>query len=282
MSNQTIPFDARWEAFGADLTESRGTDVPDAASANTKSSYVELIASTSFDYDGFFTSANQSTVNAQGILFDIAIGAGGSEIDKIGNVRCSEGGASAGNYSAHLLQYWPVHIPAGTRIAGRYQASAIGAGSLRMMGWGFQGGGGGPLGFREAIDHGAVPASSRGTTVDPGTTANTKGGWTEIAASVSDDLAAIAVGVGSNGDTSLAAFEEWMLDIGVGAGGSEVVKLPNLEFVGGLGIDRPIPVFVGPFPMKIPAGSRIAANAQSDKTTDGDRQLDVIVYGFPA
>jgi hypothetical protein len=101
---------------------------------NTKSAYSQLVASTARDYQGIFfaiddhnqnfTSGNSTTLTA---LFDIAIGAGGSEIPIISNYPISFPQASTVTSNQYCLgdnlvsHYLPIAIPAGTRISVRCQ-----------------------------------------------------------------------------------------------------------------------------------------------------------------
>lgn len=89
--------------------------------------------------------------------------------------------------------------------------------------------------------------------ISPSGSANTKGSWTELVSSTPHSADEINVRLSPNGVDSL-----W--DIGIGAAASEVVICPNL-YAGGVTVVRPL--FPYRFPIKIPAGTRIAVRNQA-------------------
>ena len=101
-----------------------GTSVAASGSTNTKGSYSQVVASTTMDYIGFlftlYDSNNTGQVgNAGRYLFDIAIGAGGSEVPIVPNLPVVD---NTGNTGIHSL-FFPIPIPSGTRIAVRCQCA---------------------------------------------------------------------------------------------------------------------------------------------------------------
>jgi hypothetical protein len=104
-----------------------GTSVVPSATANTKGSFTQIIASTARDYAGFLLGFDNVSGGADSNvrLWDFAIGSAGSEIVILPNIMVKM-------QSYHSLQpYIPMDIPAGTRISARNQAtlaSAAGAG----------------------------------------------------------------------------------------------------------------------------------------------------------
>jgi hypothetical protein len=114
-------------------------------------------------------------------------------------------------------------------------------------------------------------------TLTASATAHTKGSWSQIIASTSNVgtlLRFIVSGV--NVSTADSAT---LLDIGVGASGSETVIVPNLAIGGSAGSFYSIPV-------EIPSGSRIAARIQgvrsSQTATISARQFFVFNAGDTA
>jgi hypothetical protein len=101
-------------------------------------------------------------------------------------------------------------------------------------------------------------ANSRGITITASATANTKGSWTQLAASTGqacDVLTIITVRPGT-------ASADYLIDIGVGTAGSEQVIISDLLICSPSGGATPMGVeFV--FPISIPAGTRIAARCQA-------------------
>ena len=80
------------------------------------------------------------------------------------------------------------------------------------------------------VTYGAVPASSAGTTIDPGATAGVKGAYVQMTASTSaaiDQLAAIV----SGRNNTAPQYTQFRLDIATGAAAAEVVVIPDLNFI---------------------------------------------------
>jgi hypothetical protein len=99
-----------------------GTSVTAASSANSKGSWAQLIASTTRKVVGIVVLMHQSGTGK--FMVDIGTGASGSESVLIPDVYVNFGG-SYGAGSAAV--FFPVQIPAGTRIAARCQCSTASA-----------------------------------------------------------------------------------------------------------------------------------------------------------
>lgn len=118
---------ARVETCGAVTADSGGTGIDPGGSANTKGAYSSaLIASTSFDYKGFFVciGGNKNSVVAAltRARLDIAIGAASSEqvILPDYQIVCGTAGDA---YMPGVSPFLPIPIPAGSRISARAQSS---------------------------------------------------------------------------------------------------------------------------------------------------------------
>lgn len=95
--------------------------------------------------------------------------------------------------------------------------------------------------------------SADSATITYSGTPHTKSGWTEVIASTSGDAGFVWVQVGLfRGSAENTAA---LLDIGIGAAGSETVVIPNISVGGSSGLNHLIP-------LKVAAGSRISARAQ--------------------
>lgn len=104
--------------------------------------------------------------------------------------------------------------------------------------------------------------AAQGTVITPGTSA--KGAWTEVIASTNAETVGIYINFNS-GSTS-AAVRRILADIGVGSAGNEIVVVPDL-LAGGAGSYATNGGKSYYFPIRIPAGSRIAVRARSNVTT---------------
>lgn len=268
-----------WSTLGAAVlntvgevaSASEGTNVTPNATANTKGSWTEIVASTPQQADGIWVIAG--FVGIADYLLSIAVGASGSEQTIIDNLYLN--GASGGNGETNAY-FFPIHIPAGTRIAAQSQASAASMSSVRLeiilLTYDFLQ----TAPLSRVTTYGAAPADSGGVSVDPGGTAHTKGAYSEIVASAAAPLRRLLVLFGNQANAARTTCK-WLVDIAIGAGGSETIVVADL-FVHGSGFELLFPQAVS-FPVSIPAGSRLAVRAQCNITDATDRLFDVILYG---
>lgn len=105
------------------------------------------------------------------------------------------------------------------------------------------------------------PADAQGATVTPAV--GSKGGWSQMLASTTDDWFGILICISNN--STLSTSRNSVVDIGIGPSGSEVVLIPNLL------AGNAVPYTSGGlwyyFPVFVPGGSRISCRAQSSVTT---------------
>lgn len=260
----------RQEEAGADTSDSSAVTITTGA-ANTKSSYVQLIASTAFDSYWMNLSWYGDPNNAH-FLFDIAVGAAASEQDIVENIIHSGRGA---HMSGQIS--FPLYVASGSRLSARAQ-SIDGSEDIdiqaRIFGKPFDSAA--PLG--RMTTYGAVTADSGGTQVDPGASGNTKGSYSQIDAAIANSIKMMFIGIGNQGNDARGSIDS-LLDIAVGAGGSEQDILDNMIIPQSAVTDVYLSI-LGPFPVNIPAGSRLAARAQSNSTDASDRLFDVVIYGL--
>jgi hypothetical protein len=107
----------------ANVASSILVSITASGTANTKGSYTQLIASTSFDASGFLLALRASTVSRT-YLLDIAVGAAASEQVVLPNILVSVGTGSA---LPTDLVYLPMAVKAGQRIAARCQSATASA-----------------------------------------------------------------------------------------------------------------------------------------------------------
>src|SRR3990172_6877060 len=265
----------RFVTVGAVTAGSTGTDLTATATPDTKGSYVEVAASTAFDAHGLLIQLNNASTGASDYLIDVAVGAGGSETIIAANLYVGSGDSpvSADGYG-YLL---PISIPAGTRLSARCQSHAA-SGVIRitivLMGEGFIT----PPGLGRVTTYGANTADSGGTQVDPGGTAHTLGAYSEIVASTTNPIRQLTITIG-NMDNDVRTTAVWLLNLAIGAGGSEVVFIENLMLNCSSSVDLVQPQIFSPIGVNFPAGTRLAARAQCSIIDATDRLFDVILYG---
>ena len=106
---------------------------------------------------------------------------------------------------------------------------------------------------------------------------HTKGAYTELIASTSAECGFIDFQIGSTALTGSSAAQ--LIDIAVGAAGSEVVVVPDVAVggIGGNGSNVGIQL-----PIKIPSGSRVSFRNQAEIASDTCRIFNFTTYAFDA
>jgi hypothetical protein len=236
------------------------------AIAHVKGAWTEVFASTSADASLVFVSiSNSVSTTARQSLFDIGIGAAGSEQTIVANAMA---GATNNNGVGGVRSdfIYLINIPAGSRVAFRMQSVVAGATATfytTLLNNNFKS----PSAL---VTFGANTATSRGTNMPTDDT------YVELVASTTEEFQGL-VGVPLIA-TNNTSTENTTMTVAVGPAGSEVelgtfsVRSVNTEAGGYEWRQTPF-VYYG----RIPAGSRIAA-----KQNIGRTWRDIIVHGIPA
>jgi hypothetical protein len=114
---------------------------------------------------------------------------------------------------------------------------------------------------------GDIPASTTVALVTASATVNTKGAWTDLVTTTPSTFTAILLSVSTG-----ASNQHALMDIGVGASGSEEIIVPDLLFAQPIRVVAPTII-----PVHVPAGSRIAIRVSS-RTASGT--LSVMMHGI--
>ncbi len=274
----SIPYSvANATDWGTVAGSSTGTTVGAGGTANTKGVYAQILASTPHDSSALIISMDKTTLSTE-YAFDLAIGGSGSEQVILSNMLVQS--LDAPPYDTIYL---PMTIPVSTRLSMRAQCTTASL-DVQFILIGLDGGQTSPMSPALYDTYGFVAASTHGTSVDPGATANTKGAWAQIAASTAADLCGLMIAVDGAGISSATANAtvEMLLDIGVGAAGSEQVIVSNLQLMQQQlsgGANSAWPSFSPLIPVQVPAGSRLAARCQSTSNTATQRTIGVVLYG---
>lgn len=239
---------------------------------HTVGAWVEVDASLSAAASGVrvaLTASTNLTANNSSTLLDIGIGAGGAE-----TVWATIGvGYIASSTAASIYPLVvPGRIAAGTRVAVRAR-SAI---TLQNVVAEYSFFGAKTTALGAPVTYQADIATSHGLALAAPGSLNTKGAWTELVASTATALAALLVTAQGNEGAAMGTLG-LLLDIGVGAAGSEVVVIPDISYRATTAevLQARSPTTYG---LVIPAGSRIAARYARAATTES---LDVLLVGAP-
>jgi len=271
------------DAYGeVSASFSGGAIITAAGSADTKGSYVELVASTPFDASGMLVAVGPQPAANWGNegLIDIAVGAATEEVLIPNLVESGSFWSGSHNTGQGGYHYFPVAIPAGTRIAARWQSNVANAPTAVVV-YLFQGGNLFGPGFQRVEACGVQPGTnSLASEIDPGGTANAKGAVKELIASTAFDYHALHIAFTSLGQAT-ASSKTWLVDLQIGASTEQVI-IPNLFFGSGTGgvFGHGYPVLAVTVPFYIPQGTRISAKCQSNDNTSGTRKIGLAVYGI--
>ena|ERR1035437_3446893 len=262
-----------YENAGAN-TGTSGAVALTGGGANVKGAWSQLIAATARDATGIFVSLGRTANFGDNALVDIGIGAAASEQVLVPNLFRYNAADSAEDAYTGVI---PIAVPTGSRLSARCQSptTASVTACAMLVEEGFAS----PAGQSRVTAYGALTATSLGTSV-PCTTVNTKGAWTQLTASTGNQCSGLLLSVstiwpGTN------SFQAVLLDLGIGAGGSEQTILGNLPIGGGYFSSSGATVTRTRyyyFPLVIPAATRIAARAQN--ATGISTPSYVIVYGI--
>jgi hypothetical protein len=274
VSNLALRPGGRYETVGADLASSEGTGVSSSSSANVKGTYVEITAATAFQYEAIFAQFSQESGTNRDFVFDIAIGASAEAI-VVENLQLS---TFTEDLTASI--FIPVRIPSGARIAARCQCST-GNSTRDLHIIGVAGGPSFPAGYTKAVGLGVNLADSGGTPIDPGSSLNTKGAYVPLVASTAEAYVGLVPVIGGILNSARLTYE-WLFDVSIGAATVERVVLPDLNLRSTTVVHIVLPQFFSPYPVYIPAGTRIAARAQCSGNDATDRLFDLSLMGLVA
>ena len=253
---------------------SSGVSIDPGGSINTKGPYFTVASGTTFCVN-YLTINKETTLRNQQTLFDISIGAPGSEQVVLGNLHHANGSETllAGLYSIPI----PITIPISTRIAARCQSSVASANtviSLITFGGGFLS----PPAPHFTRTYGADPSDSGGTQVDPGAVVGDKGVYSVLSSATVAPINWMALFIGNQANTA-PATARFRLDISIGNSGSELPIVENLVF-GSIAAANGIFPGAFSFPVCIPSSVRVSARASSTIADATDRLFDVVAVGI--
>lgn len=255
-------------AAGVSTAASAGTAITAPGAINTKGAFTQLSASSPVDAAGILISASINGAAMLHVLVDIAVGAASSEQVIVADLHFNR--ISSNNMGMSPV-FLPIAIPAGSRISARYQSSdssAVVNVSCVLVAGAING----PQAGGQCVTYGAVGGASKGTTVDPGATANTKGAFVEMVAATPFKTNFLTFGMLP--DATVLGAVSWLVDIAIGPSGSEQVVIPNVFMYGNQSIATSQMRVSLPF--AIPAGSRVSMRAQCSSTATGRALLFVL------
>lgn len=249
-------------------TSAPGTNITASATIHTKGSYTQLIASTTYDWHGFWIYAINTATSAAAtdLLLDVAVGAAASEQVILPNWMV---GWSPAVTLGPRRMFVPIFIPRGRRIAARSQA-LIASDVVNVLVFGVIGNSGlpGPL-FSNCDAYGIDAATSSGTSHTAGNS-GAESADANVGSTTSRSYGAVRLGVASQSTTTTAIAYHWELTIG----GITRAEWYTCNTTG--------EVVAGPFPespitVSIPSGTQLQIQAEASGTAQAQ---DVAFYLF--
>lgn len=250
----------------------RSIVVTSGSVAHTMGAWVEVVASTTSDIDGFnlIVSINQIASTDTSALLDIGVGASGSEVVIVPYLSVGHQGQGA-----EIAYKIPVFVPSGSRIAIRVQSVRTSQNITILFV--------GALSCTtnqtptpvlsltsSTVQYGADTATSNLTLLTAPGSLNTKGAWTEIAAATTESLQGLTVML-SGGPSGNYTAANCLVDIAVGASGSEIIVLDNYQISVSANENVTARISNTFAACDIPAGSRISMRYQ--------RSANQAIYG---
>lgn len=265
----------RNEAGGAVTANSESTDLTTSATASTKGTWVSLGITPASTWGTLGIVLTPFGNEPTDFLVDVAQGDGTNFSILVPDLHVPT--SSGFLYSSGISPLLPLSVQQGVAIYAR-AASAPGSDNINISVRGGPGLWGAP-GFSRAVAL-FTPGTSRGVAIDPGATANTPGSWTQMTTGVSQRIGAVLLVLGTAGVTTRAATMSWLVDIGIGASGSQQTLVSGLPASVATATAALWPAMFGPFACDIPASTAWWVRAQCSANTASTRTFDASLYGL--
>jgi len=260
------------QTTGVVLGSSAGTTIVGGSSGHTKGTWAVLDASIPEGVVGFWICLAYPTTYRY--MLDLAVGTGPTVI--LANLYWSNR-----DYIAPPRLFIPMALPPGETLWGRHQngggSRSVQVSIIYVIA---------PMLYPQPLQRSQTLAANTtdttGLTIDPGASANTKGVWTALTASLPNDILSFILCFGNGADAYPASYQHtrWLIDIGIGPAGQEIVVVSNLLVACDAGSDTLHGNFVGPINIAIPAAKRISVRAQSTETDSQYRLIRATMIGF--
>lgn len=242
------------------------TGVASGASSEVYGSVVELISAAGNDQDSWgimvMVSATGASATIRSAVVDILIG---GATDDILIPRLLVGYRSLASGPGAACYFFPIHVPAGLRIAAQHVNVNAGAVTARVAVW-LYGGGVPPFRVgRKVTALGTGAANSRGQAVTP-TASGGAASVTQMIASTVENYFAFLPGFQCENDTTITPAG-WV-NVGIGIGAATEQRIGTWWFG-----KETAESMNGPFPclpafVEVPAGTRITMLASNSGAND--------------
>lgn len=270
---------SKYEVIGADTASSSGTSLTANATPGSDGAWTQISAAIANDWYSFTVEIIDGGAIDDVFLVDIAIGAGGSELVLLADIPVQQQPV-IGRMSRTV--FWvPLYISKGTRVSARIHRSIKASTVTKVILIGETPNTRALPPYRRATTYGTVLASAIGTNVDAGAVANTQGSIVEIVSSITNPIRSLLIIPTKPSVLAVTASTSNMLELFVGAGGSEVSLIPEFITWRSESIsDYSSLSIMGLIPVNLPSGTRISSKARCNVATANDRVTQVTLIGF--
>ena len=265
-SNGTIETEATAPSGSSQLIS-----VTSSGTAHTKGSYAEIVATTTFTYEGFILHINTETTTQVRAMFDIAVGAAASEVVIFPNLLLSTNPSRPFGYSLYI----PLRVAQGERVSVRFQSSS----SSQVLKVGITGMSKG-LAYRPIYSTvtvlGEDTSDTTGVAIDI-TVANTKSAYVSLGTLPDGDIngvKAVMLALGDGGDLG-QNVEAFFYDLAIGTASNEEIVIPDI-YQWSNSQEETHQAFTKIYPFAFHS-EEIRIRCQANLTTN-DR--DAVFYGF--
>ncbi|MDF2969694.1 MAG: hypothetical protein K0R61_144 [Microvirga sp.] len=243
------------------------------ATAHTKATgWTQVVASLEAGASGLLIAVGGEALTANvNFYVDLAVGGAGAELPLISNLWLSNGTW----LNRYALYHFPVSLAKGTRIAAKCSA-AVGSSALRISVNAFSSHWLGSAPAGPIVTYGATTATSNALAPSPPGSANTEGNWTQLIAATTVAHRGLILACGKDYTDTALLSANVAIDIGVGAAGVEQEMLSDVVCAPNVTADFVYPATLGPLPVPIPKGSRLAMRYRSSSTQTG---VQFVAYG---
>jgi hypothetical protein len=261
--------------LGAVTASTDTTLATSAGSTFTKGAWIQAGSGTVKDSN--WISVQGQTFNSSGtsLLLDLGVGPNNTTVTTLVSNLIFTCAASWG-----CSFMFPLAIASGTSLWGRVSSNVIND-PMRFHVNTFQDTFMSCASSSGIDTYGVSVTTNIGTAVDPGGTINTKPGtFTTIIASLTNDISGFFLNFDDQATTGTPGTgASWLIDVAVGASGSEQIILPNLYQIGFLGGTNYFIPYNHYIPIQIRAATRVSVRAQCTTATTPDRVFGVTIYG---
>ena len=264
-SNGTIRMESTAPDGGSNLVS------VSSPTTNTKGSYVEIVASTSFTYEGFILHMYTNVTTSTRAMLDIAVGAASSEVIIFPDLLFGVNPTFQFGYDLYI----PLRVAQGERIAIRFQANVSSQTNFMGITGMSKGQAYRPI-YSRVVVLGEDTSDTTGVTVDI-TSANTKSAYVSLGTLPDGDIngvKAIMLALGDNFSTAQST-DAFFFDLAIGTATNEEIIIPDIYQWSNSNEQSHHPhSAIYPFATH---SEEVRIRCQSEQTGD-DR--DVVFYGF--